>query len=176
MLTRIYWIERKGNGALAMMPRPRGGEFLLEEILALEKAGVNIVVSLLTEREQYETELSTESKVCEEHGIKFLSFPIEDRQLPRRTDDFLKLIRFLSDRLHEGLKIVVHCRMGIGRSALIVAGILVLEGYSPAEAFESINKARGCPVPDTEEQRVWLYDFAWRYRDMENAKRLLKQE
>jgi len=174
MLTRIYWIERKGNGALAIIPRPRGSEHLLEEIHALQEAGINLLVSLLTERELRETELSSERMLCEDHGIQFLSFPIEDRQVPRRTDDFLKLIRFLSDRLHEGHKIVVHCRMGIGRSALVVAGILVLEDSSPDQAFERIKQARGCPVPDTEEQRAWLRDFMRRYRDMEAVEQLFE--
>ena len=39
---------------------------------------------------------------------------------------------------------------------LILASILVLRGTAPEDAWEAIGAARGCLVPDTEEQRRWL--------------------
>jgi protein-tyrosine phosphatase len=54
----------------------------------------------------------------------------------------------------------VHCRQGIGRSGLIVGGVLVAAGEDLGAALEAIRKSRGVSVPETEEQRQWLGDFA----------------
>jgi hypothetical protein len=43
---------------------------------------------------------------------------------------------------------------------VLVACILASSGVAPAAAFERIRVARGCGVPDTAEQREWVYQFA----------------
>ena len=48
MNTEIYWIKAAGPGKLAVMPRPRGGDWLEDEIRGLKRFGVDILVSLLT--------------------------------------------------------------------------------------------------------------------------------
>jgi hypothetical protein len=37
---------------------------------------------------------------------------------------------------------------------------LVRQGSTPDEAWALIAERRGRPVPDTEERRRWLFDFA----------------
>ncbi|MBI2187887.1 MAG: hypothetical protein HYU37_12350 [Acidobacteria bacterium] len=54
----------------------------------------------------------------------------------------------------------VHCRQGIGRSALIVGRVLVAAGRDVGTATEAIKKARGVDVPETKEQQQWLSDCA----------------
>ena len=39
---------------------------------------------------------------------------------------------------------------------MLAACVLVTNGYSPDAAFRTIEEARGCPVPDTQEQRQWV--------------------
>jgi hypothetical protein len=46
--------------------------------------------------------------------------------------------------------------MGIGRSTLIAASVLRHFELSMEEAFSRIGAARGLPVPDTEQQRLWV--------------------
>jgi protein-tyrosine phosphatase len=55
-----------------------------------------------------------------------------------------------------GQAIVLHCRMGIGRSSLIAASVLTTLGIAPSEAFALITTARGRSIPDTDEQRQWV--------------------
>jgi protein-tyrosine phosphatase len=52
--------------------------------------------------------------------------------------------------------------MGIGRSALLAACVLVGQGLTTEAAFERISKARGTKVPDTEEQIQWVLEFSSR--------------
>ena len=53
----------------------------------------------------------------------------------------------------------IHCRAGIGRSSLIAACVLVRAGHDVNSAFDTIAKARGVEVPDTEAQRAWVSTF-----------------
>ena len=51
---------------------------------------------------------------------------------------------------------MIHCRAGIGRSSLLAAAVLRVEGRTADEAWQRITEARGLPVPDTDEQRDFL--------------------
>ena len=55
-----------------------------------------------------------------------------------------------------GWHMVIHCRMGIGRSAIIAGCLLLKPGYKTEEVIAHISKIRGMRVPDTEEQIAWL--------------------
>jgi protein-tyrosine phosphatase len=120
-----------------------------------------VIVSALTPIETEELGLLEEPECCRTNGIEFFSFPIEDRSVPPSSSSFRELLNSLNVSLAEGKAVGVHCRAGIGRSSLIVASLLIENGLSPEAAFFAIREARGCPVPDTVEQRNWVE----RYRD-----------
>jgi protein-tyrosine phosphatase len=154
-----YWIDA-GSCRLAILPRPRGYDWLSDDIAAAHRAGVDVIVSALTESESQELGLSEEQKCCRESKIEFLSFPIEDRSLPdseRTLDGFLDS---LNEMVKQGKSVAIHCRAGIGRSSMLCARLLVRQRFSPESAFEKIQAARGCVVPDTAEQRQWVELFA----------------
>ncbi len=142
------------------MPRPRGGGWLEDEIQSLKTSGVGAVVSLLEPQEIIELDISQEQVLCEANGISYLSFPIPDRNVPPSKIEALSLARSLSNQLRQGKSLVRHCRQGIGRSALIAACVLALGDLSVDEAFQKIEDARGCSVPDTPEQRAWVVRVA----------------
>ncbi len=138
------------------MPRPRGGDWLEDEIRSLLLQGVDVVVSLLEPEEIAELELENERACCEVSGITFLSFPIPDRKIPSSNQQAKAFIRELTELLAGGKSIVIHCRQGIGRASMIAAAVMGSGGIPVDEAFERIAIARGCPVPDTLEQREWV--------------------
>jgi hypothetical protein len=53
----------------------------------------------------------------------------------------------------------MHCRGSIGRAPVTAACTLVHLGWTPADALKAIEKARGCSLPDTEEQRRWILSY-----------------
>jgi len=156
MRTQVHWIEIPGPGRLAVMPRPRGGEWLEDEILALKDDGVDILISLLTSEEESYLELREEGATARRHGLQFVSHPIWDRGIPEDPRPTWTLAHELRAQLDAGKTLVAHCRMGIGRSPLILAAIMVCRGMEPDAAWGAIGAARGCIVPDTMEQRDWL--------------------
>lgn len=155
MLAKVYWI----TDFLATMPRPRGNDWLEDEITSYKKSGVDVVVSLLEQSEIYELEIESEEFWCNEKGITFLSYPIGDRQTPKSFTETLEFVRKLQNFIIKGKKIAIHCRQGIGRASLIAVSLLVLQGYSVENAFGKITEARGCQVPDTQEQIDWVKSF-----------------
>jgi protein-tyrosine phosphatase len=160
MRAEVYWIEGPWPGRLAILPRPRGGEWLEDEVQSLRAAGLDVLVSTLENDETAELDLTRESEICRAQGLEFISFPVEDRGVPATENGTLELARRLETYLAAGRKVGIHCRQGIGRSALLAACILALSGLEAETALQRIQTARGCTVPDTEEQRDWIKRFA----------------
>lgn len=142
------------------MPRPRGGDWLEDEVRAWKQAGVDGVVSLLTNDEIAHFDLAQEAELTTANGLTFWSKPVVDRGIPRSKEDIAELASALATFLERGQNIAIHCRQGVGRSALIAVAVLVTMGMDVEEAIERVAAARGCPVPETPEQRQWLLDFA----------------
>jgi protein-tyrosine phosphatase len=160
MYTELHWMDGPWPGRLAVSARPRGGDWLDEELASWRKSGVDEVVSLLTTDEVQNLELEYEATHSWDAGMQFRSFPIIDRWIPASKRDALQLIESLDADLAAGKNISIHCRQGIGRAGLIAASLLVARGLPPDDAFDRISAARGVPVPETEEQRAWVEALA----------------
>ena len=154
-----YRIEGPWQGELAIVPRPRGGDWLEDEIHAL-KDHFDVLVSFLTKDESDEFDLAAEAHLSRSHGLQFCEFPIPDLGTPQSLTAARGLIDKLYGELKAGKKIAIHCRQGIGRSGLIAAGTLAVSGVDPETAFRQVSAARGLPVPETAEQKQWVRDLA----------------
>lgn len=148
------------SGALAIVARPRGGDWLQDEMRALREARIDILVSALTEEEERELELIAEERFAAEAGMTFRRLRIPDRDAPAEemTTIAVEFLRELAGDLRRGSSIAAHCRMGLGRSAMIVASLLILTGTEADDAFTAVAKSRGFSVPDTAAQRKWVAD------------------
>lgn len=161
MRTELYWIDGPWLGRLAISSRPRGGDWLEDEIRSWQRAGLEVIVSLLTSEESAELDLTQEAKLCQNQGLQFISFPVVDRSVPSSRRNVVDLIRKLDETLAAGKHVLIHCRQGIGRAALMAAGLLVSSDIDAEVALQRISSARGVAVPETPEQRKWVKAFAW---------------
>jgi protein-tyrosine phosphatase len=159
MQPQLFAIERAGPGRLATMARPRGGEWLGEEMAGLAAAGVTVLVSLLTDTEMTSLGLTGEDAAAKTAGLDFLRLPTPDFHVPDRAVT-LALAQDLHARLAAGASVAVHCYGGVGRSSTLAAVVLVLEGVSPPAAWDRITVARGRPVPETVDQRAFVNGLA----------------
>jgi len=160
MLKELYWLDGPWQGKLAVAARPRGGDWLRDEIANWKRAGIDTVLSLLTPDEERDLDLQEEAIQAKFHGMEFDSLPIPDRQIPRSEAKLAEVLERITRRLIAGKNVVVHCRQGIGRSGLVATCLLVKKGISPGAAVEMVSGARGEPVPETSEQRDWIDYFA----------------
>jgi protein-tyrosine phosphatase len=158
MKADVLWIIEK---RLAILPRPRGGEWLEDEVASYAQQGVQVLLTLLEPEEEIELGLFDEVVLAEKHGLDFLRYPVPDRGVPRSPDLFAAVIRDLADG---GKAVGVHCRAGIGRSGLATAAFLVRDGESVENAITRVSNARGVDVPDTAAQREWLFEHAELFR------------
>jgi protein-tyrosine phosphatase len=133
---------------------------LEQEIRGWGLAGVNTVLSLLTPEEERDLDLTAEPSQTKQAGLNFLSLPIPDRQVPSSPSEAAPVLDQVDRELASGKTAVIHCRQGVGRSGMMAACLLVMRGRDPQSAVDEIERARGTPVPETDEQRRWIDLFA----------------
>ena len=159
MSTELRWIEGPWKGKLAISARPRGGDWLEDEIEAWRRLGVTTVVSLLTPEEELELDLMEEPAVVQSHGLGFLSLPVPDREVPASESEVTAMLARLHGILASGHSAVIHCRQGVGRAGLLASCMLVFEGKAPLDAIQAVSQARGVKVPETSDQRAWVLNY-----------------
>ena len=165
MRPEIYWVKELDLSRFALMPRPRAGEWLSEEISGWREQGVGVVVSLLESHDVRELDLSPEPEFCKAHEIKFVSFPMKDRGAPESVREVERLVQVVVGYLRQGFGVAVHCRAGIGRAGVIAACVALEFGIPLTEVFSVLGRARGVPIPDTDSQAEWVRRYANRVRN-----------
>lgn len=155
----VFWIKGRPPVKLAIVMKPRGGAWLEQDLRALRKAGVQTLVSLLEKDEAEWLGLDSERQFAERLEMTFLSFPIPDMHVPENADRFREFVTGLAERLRSGEQIGVHCRGSVGRSTTTAACALVHLGWLPHVALKAIEEARGCAVPNTDEQERWILRY-----------------
>ena len=160
MRNELYWVAGPWPGRLALAARPRGGDWLPDELAGWKRAGVDTVLSLLMPEEQRDLDLLKEAGESKKQGLEFTSFPIPDREVPASEAKFNEAQRRANEGLRRGQNLLIHCRQGIGRSGLFAACLLFQAGMSPGAAVDAVSAARGVPIPETSEQRDWIERYA----------------
>ncbi len=83
MKATIYPIKEATPNRIAIVARPRGDDWLCDELSALSREGIDVLVSMLTEEEANELGLRRESQECgAAAAITFVNLPIPDRSVP----------------------------------------------------------------------------------------------
>jgi protein-tyrosine phosphatase len=142
--------------------RARGGDWLEDDLQTWRESGVTAILSLLESHENVDLGLEGESTTTKISGLQFISFPIEDRNVPALSEATHVLLNQLGALMKDGASILIHCRQGIGRSGLVAVALLLLGGAEFEEAVRRVSFARGLTVPETPEQLSWLRSFAAR--------------
>lgn len=155
----VFWIEGNPPVGLAVVLRPRDEESLEGDLLRFKRSGVEVLVSLLEPSEALWLGLRDEGPLAESAGMHFISYPILDVHVPPDVASFRAFVAGLADRLRAGERIGVHCRGSIGRSTVTAACTLIHLGWSAKQALKAIETARGCEVPDTNEQLRWILNY-----------------
>lgn len=158
-MKEVFWINGNLSPHLAIVLRPRGEDWLDDELRRMRANGIETVVSMLEPEEAEFLGLADERSAAERAGLTFLTYPIPDTQVPADIPKFRKFVSEVADRLNKGERIGVHCRGCIGRATVLSACTLIRLGWDPSEALAAIEAARGVPVPDTPEQAAWIKTF-----------------
>lgn len=155
----IFWIDGDPLPGLAIVLRPRGGDWLEDELQRMKRGGITTLVSLLEREEILELGLGEERESATAVGLSYFSYPIPDRHTPPDFAGFQQFVKSLAIQLKAGERIGVHCRASIGRASITSACVLIQLGWSPEKALAAVASARGCSIPDTPEQREWILKY-----------------
>jgi protein-tyrosine phosphatase len=155
----VFRVEGDPAVRLAIVLCPRGDDLLKDNLLLIQRSGVQTLVSMLEPHEAIWLGLGEEQQLAEEVGLNWLSYPIRDVHVPADVKTFRAFVAGLADRLRAGEQIGLHCRGSIGRAPLTAACALIHLGWKAEDAISSIRAARGYPIPDTEEQLRWILHY-----------------
>jgi protein-tyrosine phosphatase len=155
----VLWIEGDLIAKLAIVLKPRGDDWLRDDLVQIQRDGVQTLVSLLESQEAVWLGLGDERSIAQEAGMQFLSYPIPDVHVPSNEATFRVFVADLADRLRKGERIGLHCRGSIGRAPLTAACTLMHLGWTARDALKAVREARGFPIPDTEEQLHWILNY-----------------
>src|SRR2546426_10966958 len=124
MWTKLHWVSGPWPGGLAVASRPRGGDWLEDEIASWRRAGIDTVFSLLTPEEERDLDLADEGHQVRAHGMKFVSFPIPDRQVPSSETELSAGLGKAGAEFPSGKNVAVKCRQGLRPSGSTTAAFL----------------------------------------------------
>lgn len=155
-LTTFYDVDGPWPGRLALCARPRGGDWLEDEINGWKREGVTTVCSLLERPEETDLGIADERREVERRGLNFVSIPIEDRRPPDSEERIRCAVAQLLAELEAGGMVVIHCRQGVGRAGLTAACLLIDAGVPADAALARLTQARGVEIPETSEQLRWI--------------------
>src|SRR5215469_14841665 len=105
----LFWVPGPWHGRLAVIGRPRGGDWLEDEVSAWRRAGLDVIVSLLEAEEAAQLELLEE--------------------------EALSLFAKIGRKLDGGENVAIHCRQSVGRSGMVAAGLLITAGMGVDKAI-----------------------------------------
>ena len=140
------------------MPFSRMFDLQGEVFSAYQKAGISCVVMLVSDEEAIQQSGYDLRRLYEDAGMQVIACAVEDFSTPPRGafDEALKLV---TENAGRGIKTVIHCHAGIGRTGMFAACLARLVfGMDVSEAVAWVRKVIPQAVETSEQQR-FVEDF-----------------
>ncbi|MEO7000302.1 MAG: dual specificity protein phosphatase family protein [Ktedonobacterales bacterium] len=118
----------------------------------LRAQGIGAVLSL--------TETPLPAEALARHTLDTLHIPIDDMTAPT-PEQFDRALGFIDRERGLGRAVAVHCKMGQGRTGVILAAYLIRAGVTPAAALRELRIICPGAVGSPEQERA-LYAFTTR--------------
>jgi protein tyrosine phosphatase (PTP) superfamily phosphohydrolase (DUF442 family) len=134
-----------------------GGRIRPEDIPAVAHVGITHVVDTRSER-------SDDAQALAKEHIQLLYLPTRDTK-PLTIGQMKEGARWVSERMKQGGRVLIHCEHGVGRSALLATAVLVYDGMSASDALHLIQQRRWQAAPNhSQVERLRQFEAAVRRR------------
>ncbi|GCE27322.1 hypothetical protein KDA_28060 [Dictyobacter alpinus] len=137
-----------------------GGRVRLEDIPALNRAGVTHVVDT---RSEY---CDDKDALAREH-IDLLYLPTPDTY-PLSVEQLMEGAAWVNEHISQGGHVLIHCEHGVGRSVLLTCATLVYGGMHASEALDLVKDKRWQAAPN-QRQVARLREFESAFRVLNKA-------
>jgi len=122
------------------------------ELDSLRDQGIDAIVNLCGEYcDLHQIEM--------DYGFEVFYLPVEDDRAPE-LDALEKALDWLDEAIYLGKKVLVHCRLGIGRTGTLVTSYLLRRGFGLRLAEKRLKKLRS--TPSSFSQWWFLYRYGKR--------------
>lgn len=148
-----------GAGRPAFPEEPATPHEIEEGVARWKAAGIRAVVSLM-EADEIRAKCPGLHETLRRHGLDVIHFPIRDYGVPGDLDAFRDLLANLHGRLARGQDVLVHCNGGLGRTAVVLAGLLRAGGFKgdPVAEIRHVYMRRAMLEPS---QVAFARAFEW---------------
>jgi hypothetical protein len=141
MAPALHVIAGPGPGQLATMARPRDEPWSPQELGALARAGVTMLVCAGEQN-------------ADPGDIELVPYPTPTPNPREEAGQMVALATRLANEVRAGRFVVTQSVGDVGRSTLLATMTLALLGIRPGEALRRIGGDHGTDVP-----KDWLHDF-----------------
>jgi protein tyrosine phosphatase (PTP) superfamily phosphohydrolase (DUF442 family) len=125
-----------------------GGSFAADDVPRLaHEHGIGAVVDLREEAKDDEL-------LLQQHGITLLHLPTED-MCGVDAAHLDEGVRFACEQIERGVRVLVHCQHGIGRSAVLGLCVMVRRGHAPLQALGLMKDRRALVSPSPDQFECW---------------------
>jgi len=143
---RIDWLDlgNFASGELGITILPGRRDFsrsLADDLASLKAEGISHVVSLVTHDELHVYGVEELFNAYQDAGFTVLHQPILDQGICTQ-EEMTNLINWLDKNLSSGIKVLIHCVGGLGRSGMVAASYLKHKGMEADAAILTIRNAR----------------------------------
>ena len=134
------------NGAkLIFTPCPGSKAATLDEsITQLKQAGTSLLLTLMFDDEMSKNQIISLPDVCYENQMRWIQLPIIDDQAPSIAfeSQWLTYKSAVLKVISNQGTVAVHCKGGTGRTGLVIALILLENGWLIDEIITEVQKIR----------------------------------
>lgn len=109
-----------------------------EDLQAIRAQGVDAIMNLCAE-------YCDLHDIERESGFDVFYFPIEDDSAPA-LEEMEKALDWLDEALYLGKKVLVHCRLGLGRTGTFITAYLLRRGFGLKTARKRLERLKSTPT------------------------------
>lgn len=117
---------------------------LLSDLSVIFTWGARALVTLMEDHELANLGVPDIGEKTESMGMDWYHLPIRDVSIPGPDFEsaWVAAGRALRQKMRDGVRIVIHCRGGLGRTGMIAARLLIELGETPDGALQRVRAAR----------------------------------
>lgn len=146
-------------GAIYRCPMPFGPYDVQQSVFEEMKAhDVSVVVMLVSDEEAYEKSGRDLRELYANQGWQVIQLPTQDFGVPN-PKDYQQVILQALHLAQTGERVAVHCSAGIGRTGLLLSGLVMAAMNLPADPAISYVRRFLPQAVETEQQRQFLHQI-----------------